>query len=203
MSKGSSNWLKVLSIPGASHVAHSKESAWNVRESDLILELERFPNHSSVLAWRIPWTEEPGGLQSARGLQRVRHDRTTNSFTFLQVLSLKIVLEDNYISCFCVPRHCHLQVLWRRHLLSFILDNVFRDICFNKKSWSDSSKEEKGGGCSMWIEKHVYSNIWMEWSVYITISPICFDVSFKASVVLLSFSLDDLFIDVNKKHHKE
>ena len=28
--------------------------------------------HSSTLAWRIPWTEEPGGLQSM-GLQRVRH----------------------------------------------------------------------------------------------------------------------------------
>ena len=29
--------------------------------------------HSSVLAWKIPWTEEPGGLQSM-GSQRVRHD---------------------------------------------------------------------------------------------------------------------------------
>ena len=29
--------------------------------------------HSSVLAWRIPWTEEPGELQSM-GLQRVGHD---------------------------------------------------------------------------------------------------------------------------------
>ena len=29
--------------------------------------------HSSMLAWRIPWTEEPGGLQSMRS-QRVRHD---------------------------------------------------------------------------------------------------------------------------------
>ena len=29
--------------------------------------------HSSILAWRIPWTEEPGGLQST-GLQRVGHD---------------------------------------------------------------------------------------------------------------------------------
>ena len=28
---------------------------------------------SSILAWRIPWTEEPGGLQSI-GVQRVRHD---------------------------------------------------------------------------------------------------------------------------------
>ena len=29
--------------------------------------------HSSILAWRIPWTEEPGVLQST-GFQRVRHD---------------------------------------------------------------------------------------------------------------------------------
>ena len=31
--------------------------------------------HSSILAWSIPWTEEPGGLQSI-GLQRVGHDHT-------------------------------------------------------------------------------------------------------------------------------
>ena len=30
-------------------------------------------NHSSIFAWRIPWTEEPGGLQSI-GSQRVGHD---------------------------------------------------------------------------------------------------------------------------------
>ena len=29
--------------------------------------------HSSTLAWKIPWMEEPGGLQSM-GLRRVRHD---------------------------------------------------------------------------------------------------------------------------------
>ena len=29
--------------------------------------------HSSILSWRIPWTDEPGGLQSI-GLQRVGHD---------------------------------------------------------------------------------------------------------------------------------
>ena len=32
--------------------------------------------HSRILAWEIPWTEEPGGLQSM-GLQRVGHDGTT------------------------------------------------------------------------------------------------------------------------------
>ena len=34
---------------------------------------EGMATHSSILAWRIPWAEEPGGLQS-KGLQRVGHD---------------------------------------------------------------------------------------------------------------------------------
>ena len=34
---------------------------------------EEVATHSSILAWRIPWTEEPGGLQSM-GSRRVRHN---------------------------------------------------------------------------------------------------------------------------------
>ena len=34
--------------------------------------------HSGIVAWRIPWTEEPGGVQSM-GSQRVRHNWATNS----------------------------------------------------------------------------------------------------------------------------
>ena len=37
--------------------------------------------HSSILAWRIPWTEDPGGLQSIGSL-RVGHDWMTNTFHF-------------------------------------------------------------------------------------------------------------------------
>ena len=36
--------------------------------------------HSSILAWRVPWTEEPSGLQSM-GPQTVRHNGVTNTFT--------------------------------------------------------------------------------------------------------------------------
>ena len=45
---------------------------------------EGMATHSSTLAWKIPWTEEPGGLQSLR-LQRVRHDWATSLslFTFM------------------------------------------------------------------------------------------------------------------------
>jgi len=38
----------------------------------MVVEKE-MATHSSIPAWRIPWTEEPGGLQSM-GLQRVGHD---------------------------------------------------------------------------------------------------------------------------------
>ena len=40
--------------------------------------------HSSIRAWRIPWTKEPGGLQYI-GSQRVRHDWATNTFTNIHI----------------------------------------------------------------------------------------------------------------------
>ena len=62
-------------FPGGSD---SKESACNAGDLDLIPGLEDpleegVATHSSILAWRIPRTEKPGGLQSM-GSQRVGHD---------------------------------------------------------------------------------------------------------------------------------
>ena len=48
--------------------------------------------YSSILAWKIPWTEEPGGLQSM-GLQRVGHNRVTNTI-FLFCVSLRCKHND-------------------------------------------------------------------------------------------------------------
>ena len=53
----------MLGFPGGSE---GKESAcnvgdWSLRQDPL---KKGMATHSSVLAWRIPWTEEPGGLQS-------------------------------------------------------------------------------------------------------------------------------------------
>ena len=42
---------------------------------------EGMATHSSIPAWIIPWTEEPGRLQSIK-LQRIGHDCMTNAFTF-------------------------------------------------------------------------------------------------------------------------
>ena len=62
-------------FPNGSEV---KASACN--EGDLVQSLgqddpleKEMATHSSILAWKIPWMEKPGGLQSM-GSQRVRHD---------------------------------------------------------------------------------------------------------------------------------
>ena len=65
----------VMYYPGGSD---SKESACSAGDSVQSLGQE-YPlekvlaTHSSILAWKIPWTEEPGGLPSI-GLHRVGHD---------------------------------------------------------------------------------------------------------------------------------
>ena len=55
---------------------------------------EGMATHSSILAWRIPWTEEPGGLQSM-GLQRVGWDWVTKHTLMLHIcLPWRLVTKD-------------------------------------------------------------------------------------------------------------
>ena len=68
-----------MGFPGSSEV---KNSPANVGETQVRspgwedpLE-EEMATHCRILAWEIPWTEEPGGLQSS-GSQRVRHSLAT------------------------------------------------------------------------------------------------------------------------------
>ena len=79
--------LYILAWPGASLVAQMVKNLPQVQEiwvQSLGWEdpLEKgMATHSSFLAWKIPWTEEPGGLQSV-GSQRVRQSWAANTFTF-------------------------------------------------------------------------------------------------------------------------
>ena len=73
--------------------------------------------HSSILVWRIPWTEEPGGLPSM-GSQRVGHNRAHQEQEGLEVL--QTILEfypphNPFIlrlgGCLCLPLWSHLAPL--------------------------------------------------------------------------------------------
>ena len=80
LSSSSSNQIFILKgFPGgaigkepACQRRRWKRCRFSLRVGRIPLE-EGMATHSSTLAWRIPWTEEPGGLQSM-GLQRVGHD---------------------------------------------------------------------------------------------------------------------------------
>ena len=75
-----------MGLPWCLLASDSIESACNEGDLGSIpgqenpLEKE-MATHSSILAWRIPQTEEPGGLQSM-GSQRIGHDWATTTFTF-------------------------------------------------------------------------------------------------------------------------
>ena len=59
--------LVVKNLPG-----NAGDPGWNLSQEDPLEK--KMATHSSILAWRVPWSVEPGGLQSI-GSQRVGHDR--------------------------------------------------------------------------------------------------------------------------------
>ena len=82
-------------------VKNSPASAGDVSEGALILgwehPLEKEATHSGILAWRIPWTEEPGGLQSMGLQSRTQRKRLstrahTHTHFCLVTLSLRLSL---------------------------------------------------------------------------------------------------------------
>ena len=73
--------------------------------------------HSSILAWKITWTEEPGGLQST-GSQRVRHDLATKQQQM----------------CVCVCVYTHMADTW------FI---VPYNVCMSKRHYKEQKVEER------------------------------------------------------------
>ena len=67
--------------------------------------------HSSILAWKIPWTEKPGGLQDM-GSQRVMTERPSTYQTVLGLRWKNEMVNDGVALRICRgPRHINLQVV--------------------------------------------------------------------------------------------
>ena len=79
MTEGKSWAVEIVWVLEASLVVHKVKCLPAMRETQVQSPGQEDPlekemaTHSSTLAWKIPWTEEPGRLQSM-GLQRVGHD---------------------------------------------------------------------------------------------------------------------------------
>ena len=94
--------------------------------------------HSSILAWRIPWTEEHGRVQSMR-LQRVGYDQPTNIFAFM--------LKTNFNSDLTVmtglwSRLQFFQITRWRHNTSYIFMALLLKLCQLKFSATGKRKSD-------------------------------------------------------------
>ena len=69
-------WIRIMSLVGSKRKLYM-DTQWLFHRGRIWLMLrEKMATHSSILAWRIPWTEELGGLQSTG--RRVGHDWATS-----------------------------------------------------------------------------------------------------------------------------
>ena len=99
----------------------SKQSACNAGDLASIPGLGRSPGegngtHSSMLAWKIPWTEGPGGIQSmelqSHKTERLTHVywKTQSTLIFFKWMPKKVQLEPLLTSLFEKPRKIRLQI---------------------------------------------------------------------------------------------
>ena len=110
---------------------------WNENDHRYICKLEKeMATHSSTLAWRSPWTGEPGGLQSM-GSQRVRHDWAT----------------PHYVCC--IFAICGIHLFLKTGLFLICLCNIFWciTVCYWPSQWSTSwlMVRRYGSGQFIWV----------------------------------------------------
>ena len=97
-----------------------KMQVWSLGQADP--PEKDMATHSSVLAWRIPWTEDPGGQQSLE-LQRVRHDLVTEPKRTAWVSLEGVQLTTSDSSVFHLPDLGQLRhsVYLRRNGRSYLI----------------------------------------------------------------------------------
>ena len=125
--------------------------------------------HSSILAWRIPWAEEPGRLQS-KALQKVRHDwahRAQRRFRVLKDRTVFFGKTQGFQHCLerglrcCSVSPCHrnifkcsrLCVLWFILQYEYPLSQSFREKPFTAGTYFSLSNNEfcTLQGCFEWL----------------------------------------------------
>ena len=93
-----------------------------------LLEKE-MATHSSIFAWKIPWTEKPGRLQSV-GLQRVRHDFTF-TLDHLRIINMKYFISLSFMLVVVVQSPCHVRIFvtpWTAALQASLLLTISQSL---------------------------------------------------------------------------
>ena len=141
---------------------------WSLGREDLLEE--GTATHCSILAWRIPWTEEPGGLQSIES-QRVGHNCSNLAHT--AYLSISLLVISSFLCAYFCP---------------------FSYSCVSFSSWfwwwcvclcvgrTRKGKEWKQRRCRLW---HVWSKYFLHCVC------VCFNILF---MVYMLYALESLIL---------
>ena len=131
-----------LYFPGGTSGKELSANAGDTRDAGSILgqedPLEKgMATHSSILAWRNPWTEEPGGLQSM-GSQRVRHDWSSWAHMHPNIYLFKVY---NWMIFNIFTRVCdHHCLVW------FTFLNDSSGCCVDGMEWGEEAPSGKPNG---------------------------------------------------------
>ena len=110
-----SNWTELIYLylwgfPGGTSGKESPASAGDIRDMGSILGLEdplkeEMATHSSILAWRIPWTEEPSRLQSwgHKDSHMTEVTADTRFYVYIDVISLRLLWSAYWVNYDSVP----------------------------------------------------------------------------------------------------
>ena len=131
---------------------------------------KKMATHSSILAWRIPWTEEPSGLQSM-GLQRVGHDWATSLSLFTLTFH---TLYSRIIEIPCSPMQTHfffncnvdIQLLSHIRLFATPWTAAHQASLFFTISWLMSMESVMPSNhlvlcCSLLLLPSIFPSIWV------------------------------------------
>ena len=146
----------LIGLPGGSVVKNL--SAMQETQEAWIQSLGREATHSSILAWRIPWTEDPEGLQSI-GSQRVGHDWSDGAHTHSYIYTQK----HTHIHIYITECAVHLKLTQHCKPIIFQLSKI-RRTSWRKKlsSWATSEVQEFA-----WSElKFQVTEVLCQWSWY-------------------------------------
>ena len=125
--------------------------------------------HSSILVWRIPWTEEPGGIQSM-GSQRIGHDWETNTSHSLQITWGYCLVALGTTWLVSGP-FCHKEQLASRNFLVFLFSAL--DTC-RKSLLTVHKASQLSHSCSYCCI--IWSVLRWLWTNSILSCGICFEV---------------------------
>ena len=90
--------MLILSMNGASGIRLPEQEMWVWSLGQKNPQKEGMATHSSILAWRIPWTEEPGGLQSMGLQSRTWLKWLSSSSMNMELLICKVFYDKYFVN---------------------------------------------------------------------------------------------------------